>query len=724
MGQVIFEEKIGGERLMRIDASQILGQGGIKVKAGAGVFADTLKEGDTIRAEVLLNEKGVVTMKTDGGQVFKAKIDAGVALMPGDKVSLEVSGKEKGLLLITAGGMEDPVEEIPSQTGAARGSGDKSLEPYINKLAEMKLPSTAEVARQMRDLIALNPKLSMDEAAFLASNKIAGDSELMRAALALLANGDKTDVMLARLLALLNAAGAGEPGLQDRVVPLSTLQATPPGQNAVAGGTAPDAAPTGPPTPQTPLMAQPLSPLIAQLFGSGAQASTLMDLLMLLAGSPGAAGSAYVQGAQASAPNIEPIIAQSDVIMQSTNVEKTQEFIISDEKNVQLQAYAPKNAPALPSQNALIAELLNQLAAATKGDAPPLSAQIGGDSPSLGGVAQGGGAGPQNLESALQSMNPQLLAQLSQLSAQAGPNTELSTLISQLMSATEQNAPLSTLIAQLSAQGAGSPAQLSAQGAESPAQLSAQGAEINARLTALLSEIPEFRGTPPSALERFSDMLLRVAGESAETKYGAAEKLETLIDKLFTRIDRGDADSGARLREARTELFARLALIEEAISRASPPARAEMLEQTHRLMEHVRVLNSIDQFVYMQLPVQLAEQRRAAELYLFKRKGGRKPDPENVNILLALDLENMGRWESFINIKKKDVLVQMEVRGAAEKEHFSANTVLLHDLLAEAGFKLVNTGITYAEKETTPLSALTSLDRHTTSRAGAIDFWI
>jgi len=264
------------------------------------------------------------------------------------------------------------------------------------------------------------------------------------------------------------------------------------------------------------------------------------------------------------------------------------------------------------------------------------------------------------------------------------------------------------------------PSQTAAQAAEPGSPLSS----LNAQLTALLSEIPEFRSAPAPVLERFSDMLLRVAGENAGAIGGGAEKLETLIDKLFTRIDRGDPDAGARLREARVELYARLALMEEAISRAAPPARAHMLEQTHRLMEHVRVLNSIDQFVYMQLPVQLAEHRKAAELYLFKRKGGRKPDPENVNILLAIDLENMGRWESFINIRKKDVSIQMEVRGAAEKEHFNANTVMLHDLLAEAGFKLVSAGITFSEEETTPLTALSSLGRHTTGRAGAIDFWI
>jgi hypothetical protein len=219
-------------------------------------------------------------------------------------------------------------------------------------------------------------------------------------------------------------------------------------------------------------------------------------------------------------------------------------------------------------------------------------------------------------------------------------------------------------------------------------------------------------------------MLYRVFSDSTAGEGSNKEKLEALLDKLFTRIGRNDENTGAQLRSAREELIARLSLIEEAISRADPPAKAHMLEQTGRLMEHVRLLNSIDQFVYMQLPVVLGEERKAAELYLFKRKGGRKADPGNVNILLALDLENMGRWEALINFKNKDVSIQMDVGGAAEKDFFMQHTVLLHDLLAEAGFKLVSTDIKYTEKETTPLTALLSLDSHTVGRAGSIDFMI
>jgi len=601
---------------MRIDASQILAQGGIKVNAKTDSITKSLKEGDIIKAQVLSSEKGSVVMKTEGGQTFKAALGADVALMPGDKVLLEVSGKEKGLILLSAGGSDDVLEGSSGQAGKAQNVADKSLEPYMNKLAELKMPVSESAARLMRELIEQYPEMKLDEAAFLATNKLNGNEGLMKAALAILSGGEKTDDMIARLLALLKLPDpAGESGVRSL-------------ESGIESRVPPSAA-------------QPADAAVTQNF-------PLSSLISLLSAPD--VGGVHGQSPEGSMQGLQTIIPQNDSIMQSINVENLKEITQNGEKNYEQQDFVLKNTQ-LPG--------------------PPntVNPEIGARNPESAALLRG---------APLQE--PALVP--------AQGNAELQTRISE---APPPKSPLSTL----------------------PSQL-----------TALLAEIPEFRGTPPQALERFSGMLLRVAGESAGTTAGETEKLEAQIDKLFTRIGKGDADAGARLRGAREELFARLALIEEAVSRASPPAKAEMLGQTHRLMEHVKVLNSIEQFAYMQLPVQLAEERRTAELYVFKKKGGRKPDPENVNILLSLDLENMGHWESLLNIRKKDVSIQMEVRGAAEKEHFSENTVMLHELLAEAGFKLVNTGITYSEKETTPLTALSSLGRYTAGRSGAIDFWI
>jgi len=418
---------------------------------------------------------------------------------------------------------------------------------------------------------------------------------------------------------------------------------------------------------------------------NSANASPLTELLTIIIRNASGLLQASAQGGQPASQATATIITHPDGNMQ-INGENGVE-------NLHLQAKSEGSPGSLGTQGG------------TQGDGSPVSiTQEGGPQvpQTSGSVPQGEAPGASNTSTAVQTPVP----------------------------AADGNAAAADRVSAGAAQSAPDTGTLPHGAASTPAAPAAPAPPpLGSVVASLLSQIPEFGGTPPSALERFSEMLLRVVSGAGAALDGSetAKDLEMLsaqLNKLFTRIGRNDADAGARLREAREELFARLALIEEAISRAAQPARAEMLQQTQKLMDHVRLLNSIDQFVYMQLPVQLSEQRRTAELYVFKRKGGKRADPDNVNILLSIDLENMGHWEALLNIKGKDVSINMEVAGEAEKEHFCDNTVMLHEMLSQEGYKLVSTNIKLYEKETTPLTALTAFDRYTGGRQSMIDFMI
>lgn len=660
--------KIGGEQILRIDASQMFGQGGIRIKGGAGTFADTLREGDVIRAEVLSNDKGVIEMKAENGQMFKAKLDASLTLLPGDEVELEVGGKDKGLSITSVTREELDINETSGRQGQQNTRVDNSLQPYLDKLTSLNMPATKEAARLMQSLLAQNPGLTLDEAAFLVSNKLTGNESLMKAALALLQGSEKTDAMIGRLLTLLSQSETGGGNLESGVKNSESRNAAQPQPIA-------SMVPNSPASAGVTLDAQ--SPALSSqtsvaLAAHATNTTQLTDLLTMILSKTTAGSETLAQGQQAVSQDLPPIIPESGSLLQTANVENLEIITQNDTQKAQVPAEGVRNQPILP-QNATVLQ-------------EGLSAAQNSSSEQLGTASQPQGASTVSFGDVPQSSSSE---------AQGG--------------AAQNLIPLDTQPPQ------GSQGERAA-GQPQGAQLAA----LSSELSGILSEIPEFRSTPPDALERFSSMLLRIAGENA----GGGEKLESLLDKLFTRVGLGEAGGGEKLKGAREELFARLALMEETISRAAPSARVEMLDQVQKLMDHVRVLNSIDSFAYMQLPVKLGDERKTADLYIFKRKGGRKPDPENVNILLALDLENMGHWESLINIKNRDVSLQMEVAGAKEKEHFSVNTVLLHDMLEEAGFRLVNADITYSEKETTPLTALASLDRYTVGKAGKIDFKI
>ena len=607
---------------MRVDASQVLAQGGVKIKAGTGTAMDSLKEGDVVRAGVVASDKsGILTLKLEGGQSFSAKLGTDIKLSPGDVILLEVSAKEKGLISLSFSGVETADDDLSlGQKSLVRDFTDKSLAPYASKLAELNMPVTEESARVMRDLVAQNPGLSLDEAAFLASNKLTGDESLMKAALATLAGGDKTADMIAELMSQIKE--------QNALTDLNLGVRNP--DLGVDGSKLPNAISSGENNPAFTV--------------NTANAAPLTELLTTIIKNFSGTFATPVQVEAQPASVTQTIIAQSDTIMQS-NAGNVEELLTHSGEKVESTTLQQNTAGSL------------------QGDVP--SAATAGTAASAGSAAAGDIVAPGSNT----AVNPDNTA------AQTSTNTA------------------------------------------TPAQ------SMGSVVAGLLSDIPEFSGTPQSALQRFSEMLLRVAGDSQESG-NSTETLTAQLDKLFTRIGRDDSDAGARLRDARQELYARLALIEETISRAAQPARAEMLVQTQKLMDHVRLLNSIEQFVYMQMPVQMSDERKTADLYVFKRKGGKRTDPDNVNILMAIDLEFMGHWEALINIKNKEVSIQMEVPSDAEKDHFNSNTVMLHELLSEAGFKLVSTNIKISQEETTVLTALSAFDRYSGGKQGIIDFMI
>jgi len=157
------------------------------------------------------------------------------------------------------------------------------------------------------------------------------------------------------------------------------------------------------------------------------------------------------------------------------------------------------------------------------------------------------------------------------------------------------------------------------------------------------------------------------------------------------------------------------------------PQGVQIMEQVSQVLNHVRVLNNIEHLVYMQLPIILNEQETTAELYVFKKKGKKQIDPENVNLLMTLELEHMGRWEGLINIQNKDVYIKMDVPGEEQKGFLGANTVALHKLLHEIGFNLKNPTITFTGEGTTPLTAMLSFEQLSAGKksgSGAMDFTV
>ena len=718
---------------MRINTSQLPENSILQVRTKAGVFTNSLDEGDIIKAEVLSGEKGSVVMRADGGQVFRARLDSGVAISRGEEVFLQVTGKEEGVLFLALREQQS-VGNAEHLSALTRDFDEKSLAPFAGILERLGMPVSEESARVMRDLLTRYPDISPDEAAFIAANKLYGDEDILNAAIVFLSGGDKTDAMIEQLLALLSSSGAYN-HLQDA----STLS--------------PDAAQVPPDATQVPPDAAQVLPGAAQVPPGAAQVPPDAVQVLPETTSPEVTLTGFLsflkvlaeRVADANAAVLKPdarIISQSESSLQfrnDVNVEENSQNVVSrlellaQEQQVQ-SAVSPFNGDMEQLSDALGSGVLQGEAALRTDEALFGEAQAGSVAPGAelsgeyGSLAAMNGSkdaitGSQETEGAAAGAVAAATGAATATTGTAVAATGAAVAAAGTAAAATGAATAATGAAAAAAStaaaatGTTTAAAAAAAAAANAAAAADSGAQLHSQFFTLLASLPEFSGTPPSALERFSDMMLRVASDGLYTENAESEKLSDLLMRLFTRIDRDGTSAGEKLRHAKEELFARLMLIEEAISKAAPSARQEMTELTRRLMDHVKLQSSIDQFAYMQLPVIIGQERKTAELYLFRRKGGgKKIDPDNVNILLALDLEYLGHWEALLNIRNKDVSVRMEVPGAAEKDYFNRNTVLLHKMLEEAGFRLVSTDVTFSDEKTTPINVLTVLDRLSTGR--------
>ncbi|MDR2357291.1 MAG: flagellar hook-length control protein FliK [Oscillospiraceae bacterium] len=199
-----------------------------------------------------------------------------------------------------------------------------------------------------------------------------------------------------------------------------------------------------------------------------------------------------------------------------------------------------------------------------------------------------------------------------------------------------------------------------------------------------------------------------VAPDRRSPPEGARASVDEFIESLFVKIGLEESDKLAgRLKAAISELPERLARLAESASRAGAPGvGAAAAETADSIARQSRVMGAAEQYVYAQIPVVVSGEKRSVELYVFKRK--RSPiSPDDANILLALDLPALGHWEALINVRGRDVSLQMRASGEEAREHLSGNTTRLHAILSEAGYRLTGARVTTGREENaTPLTAL------------------
>ncbi|NLB29901.1 MAG: hypothetical protein GX823_06765, partial [Clostridiales bacterium] len=137
-----------------------------------------------------------------------------------------------------------------------------------------------------------------------------------------------------------------------------------------------------------------------------------------------------------------------------------------------------------------------------------------------------------------------------------------------------------------------------------------------------LAESPLLGGLSERGFAEIAEILNRIAVEMPKTggESELFENISKLVKELFVRPDGDGAELRGRLKEIREDLYIKLSYFRDAAANSPAQSKGAVLEQTQKLMDHLRLLNGLDQFVFVQIPIRLGDERRNADLYIYKRE--------------------------------------------------------------------------------------------------------
>lgn len=172
--------------------------------------------------------------------------------------------------------------------------------------------------------------------------------------------------------------------------------------------------------------------------------------------------------------------------------------------------------------------------------------------------------------------------------------------------------------------------------------------------------------------------------------------LKDSIRELFVKTSSEKLPSMLDPARIQQELNNKLELIKAVVRQAGYTGNktlGAMAETAARLDDTVLVLNriSLGGLPYFQIPVNISGYNTTAELYVLRRqKNKKKIDPNHVALFISLDTNRLGRVETLLNIKEKNITISMRTENQRISHFIRENIKYLYSALADCGYKLAD----------------------------------
>lgn len=245
---------------------------------------------------------------------------------------------------------------------------------------------------------------------------------------------------------------------------------------------------------------------------------------------------------------------------------------------------------------------------------------------------------------------------------------------------------------------------------------------------------------PESSISGKSDSIAALQTESGhkinETKQSESKtterfsKLTEAVRDIFVKTDSEKLSSELSAKKINNDLNEKLELLKAAIqssenldsgTREGLSAATLQIEDTQRLLHQMNASN----ILYYQIPVNLAGHDTTAELYVMNRRQNKKKiDPNNTIMFISLDTVNMGRVEALLDIKSRNVTVNLRTENKQINEFIKTQIKDLYTGLAACGYKLAGVRYAVIDAASTPIQQERLLDGIARENYGKVDYRI
>ncbi len=671
------------------------------------------RPGELLRGQVMLADGERLQVRLDNGRLLNALPADDVLLSPGSTVTLRVTGSMDGTEIMQL------LSQEPSEAQLLGGEqttdmallrlGVKPTEDnraLYAALSRWQAQPDGETMGRAVALLREFPELGPDGAAFLAANRIPAGREQVDALLRLVAGYHLGDDLQALAETLLNRLQVyrGE-GQSNSAAQLSALiadmaQSTQTPQPAVITG-----GQTG--TNPTAIVDQSQSNTIA---AQGAQPQAgLSTQTGALAAAPQPQGTDATPTAPMPLPQSSSTMpAAADPLLQSLSAMSTAAVLgVETMPDGQTAALAMPQGEAavtatvpLPTNHSAVPSQVTPLVAEGQGQAvPTIPLSTGAPTP----APLPAGMVPAPLTDGAEGV----AMPTPQPTPMADGASELNSLVAlafegQPAQQMQQAQPALLALAQAGSEGQAAGLLLDS--------LLLPPQEATAQLEAFVQTLPTAdQPAVRQLLGTVLDQLRALVGTQMAATAAAGDddglpRLIRTVASLFVAVGAA-ADAGGQLQQAAAERNTHLQELAARLDTAVPGDR-DAARQVQRMNTTASLISDINQYAYQQIPVQMNDRTRTVELYVMKNgKGRKKIDPENANILIALDTDHMGHLETAVHVSKKTVRLRFGVERPDLVGHVNGYLPDLANAMQAIGYRLGDLRLQVIERPVTPLTA-------------------